>query len=189
MNVLVLDNYDSFTYNLVHILRQLGVGHEVHRNDHITAEEASRFDRIILSPGPGIPAEAGNMPQIIAALLGKRPMLGICLGHQGIAEQQGARLENMDRVYHGVSTPIFHKNDSEIFDGIPPRFNAGRYHSWKVSQEALPDQIEVTAEDEAGDIMAFSIKGKSAYGVQFHPESIMTTEGERMINNFIHQAR
>lgn len=185
MSTLVLDNYDSFTYNLVHILRQLKVPHEVFRNDKISVDEAGRFDRILFSPGPGIPAEAGNMPAIIAAHIGTIPMLGICLGHQGIAEHLGAKLENMPKVFHGVNTPILQRAHSPIFKGVPSTFDAGRYHSWKVSLKSLPDKIAVTAEDEAGDIMAFDAIGLQAYGIQFHPESVMTPQGNRMIENFI----
>jgi len=185
MSTLVLDNYDSFTYNLVHILRQLGVAHEVHRNDKITVEEAGKFDRILFSPGPGIPQEAGHMPAIIAAHIGKIPMLGICLGHQAIAEHLGSRLENMTTVFHGVNTPIAQCSDSIIFRGVPATFEAGRYHSWKVSNDDLPDAIRVSAKDEAGDIMAFDVPGSMAFGIQFHPESVMTPEGNLMIENFI----
>lgn len=185
MSLLILDNYDSFTYNLVHIIRQLGIVHEVHRNDKISAEDTKRFERIILSPGPGIPSEAGNMPSIIAANISTKPLLGICLGHQAIAEHFGAQLENMTRVYHGVNTNIRQCGQPDIFGGIPKEFEAGRYHSWKVSRNGLPDNIEVTAEDDAGDIMAFSIKNSRAFGIQFHPESIMTRDGEQMIKNFL----
>ena len=185
MSTLVIDNYDSFTFNLVHILREIGEPHEVFRNDKITAEEAERFDRILFSPGPGIPAEAGNMPALIAAHIGRIPILGICLGHQAIAEHLGGRLENMKKVYHGVNTPILQRGRSELFAGVPETFEAGRYHSWKVSKEALPKTITVTAEDEAGDIMAFDTGELRAFGIQFHPESVMTPQGNRMIENFI----
>ncbi len=185
MSLLILDNYDSFTYNLVHIIRQLGIDHEVHRNDKISAEDSMNFERIILSPGPGIPSEAGNMPSIISANVSSKPMLGICLGHQAIAEHFGAQLENMTRVYHGVHTNIKQCGHPEIFKGISNEFEAGRYHSWKVTREGLPDSIEVTAEDDEGDIMALSIKSSRAFGIQFHPESIMTRDGVQMIKNFL----
>jgi len=185
MNTLVIDNYDSFTYNLVHILRSLDVPHEVFRNDKITAEEAGRFDRILFSPGPGIPSEAGNMPEIIDKHIGQIPMLGICLGHQAIAEQLGATLENMPKVFHGVSTPIEQKIASPIFKDVSNKFEAGRYHSWIVSKKDLPNTIAITAQDEAGDIMAFDATSLHAYGIQFHPESVMTPEGNLMIKNFI----
>ncbi len=184
MSTLVIDNYDSFTYNLVHILRQIGEPHEVHRNNKISVEEAGRFDRILLSPGPGIPNEAGNMPAIIATYIGRIPILGICLGHQAIAEHLGGQLKNMEKVFHGVNTTIIKCGKSELFTGVPEKFEAGRYHSWKVSRENLPSSIKVTAEDEAGDIMAFDVAELGAYGIQFHPESVMTPQGNRMIENF-----
>ncbi len=185
MSVLVLDNYDSFTFNLVHILRELGVSYEVHRNNKIDIAKVDRFERILFSPGPGIPSEAGFMPEIIESYIGKKPMLGICLGHQAIAEHLGGKLENMSKVYHGINTPILQKETSEIFNGIPEEFEAGRYHSWKVSKQALPDSISITAEDKEGDIMAFDVKEMNAFGIQFHPESVMTPEGNKMVKNFI----
>jgi len=185
MSTLVIDNYDSFTFNLVHILRQINEPYEVHRNNKITVEEVDRFDRILLSPGPGIPTEGGNMPAIINAFIGRVPILGICLGHQAIAEHLGGQLENMKKVYHGVNTAIVKCGESEIFAGIPDKFEAGRYHSWKVSRDKLPVSIKITAEDEAGDIMAFDVPELRAYGIQFHPESVMTPQGNRMIENFI----
>jgi len=185
MSTLVIDNYDSFTYNLVHILRQIGEPYEVYRNDKVSAEEASRFERILLSPGPGIPAEAGHMPAIISTHIGRVPILGVCLGHQAIAEHLGGKLENMSKVYHGIHTAIIKCADSELLKDVPKKFEAGRYHSWKVSRDNLPPAITVTAEDEEGDIMAFDALEHKAYGIQFHPESVMTPEGKRMIENFI----
>lgn len=189
MNILLIDNYDSFTYNLVHILRAMELPLEVRRNDKITLEEVANYDAIILSPGPGIPRDAGLMPDIIDRYAGKLPMLGICLGHQAIAEHLGANLVNMTKVYHGVRTPVFHSGQSAIFKGIPQQFEAGRYHSWTVDTHDLPPEIDVTARDSHGDIMAFS-SNKGLHGLQFHPESIMTDEGPRMMENFIkHVAR
>ncbi|MEM9051425.1 MAG: aminodeoxychorismate/anthranilate synthase component II [Bacteroidota bacterium] len=185
MSTLVLDNYDSFTFNLVHILRELEVPHEVHRNDKIDVSEVEKFDRILFSPGPGIPSEAGHMPKIIETFIGNKPMLGICLGHQAIAEHLGGKIENMSKVYHGISTPIFQKESSELFKDVPTEFEAGRYHSWKVSKENLPESIRITSEDEHGDIMSFDANGLKAFGIQFHPESVMTPEGSKMIQNFV----
>ncbi|MEM7103261.1 MAG: aminodeoxychorismate/anthranilate synthase component II [Bacteroidota bacterium] len=185
MKVLVIDNYDSFTYNLVHILREIGIDHEVHRNDKIEIEAVDKFDKIIFSPGPGIPSEAGNMPEIIGRYVKTKPMLGICLGHQAIAEHFGGRLVNMPKVYHGIKTKIITTDTDVIFNGLPETFEAGRYHSWKVDKQDLPDVINVTAEDEVGDIMAFSHKAHKLFGLQFHPESIMTTHGKTMIENFL----
>ncbi|MEZ4686005.1 MAG: aminodeoxychorismate/anthranilate synthase component II [Bacteroidia bacterium] len=183
MNILVLDNYDSFTYNLVHILRDLKLSHEVFRNDKITPDEVLKYDGIILSPGPGIPRDAGHMPEIIRRYADKIPMLGICLGHQAIAEYLGARLVNMKQVYHGVKTPVFHNNQSVIFQDVPQQFEAGRYHSWTVDTLELPPEMNITARDAHGDIMAFSCG--TMYGLQFHPESVMTAEGRTMVENFI----
>jgi anthranilate synthase component 2 len=186
MKILVLDNYDSFTYNLVYILRQEAIEVDVIRNDKITAEEAQKYDGILLSPGPGIPEEAGNMPQIIEECCGKTPMLGICLGHQAIAEYLGAHLINRDEVLHGMQTPILKTpHYSDILEGIEDTFLAGRYHSWEVSMKKLPEEIKVTAIDEDGSIMALEHDEKSLYGLQFHPESVMTLTGTRMIKNFI----
>ena len=182
---LLLDNYDSFTYNLVHILRSMNVEYEVYRNDKIGPEEALSFDIIILSPGPGIPSEAGNMANIIAACAGKKHILGICLGHQAIAEYLGGKLNNMSRVYHGVKSKISIKINEGIFEGIPKKIEVGRYHSWEVAQEDLPENISITAEDEIGTIMALSSSSLKLYGIQFHPESVMTEYGDKMIRNFL----
>ena len=185
MKLLVLDNYDSFTYNLVHMFRSMNIEHEVYRNDKICPEEALSFDVIILSPGPGIPSEAGNMPQIIATCAGQKPILGICLGHQAIAEYLGAKLNNMSKVYHGVKSKISITSNEEIFQGIPEKIEVGRYHSWEVVREDLPENISVTAEDDRGTIMALSASSLKLYGIQFHPESVMTEHGQEMIRNFL----
>ncbi len=185
MKLLVLDNYDSFTYNLVNIFRSMNIDHEVHRNDKISPEEALSFDVIILSPGPGIPSEAGNMPKIIAACTGKKPILGICLGHQAIAEYLGAKLNNMSLVYHGVQTKIIIMSNEGIFQGLPMEIDVGRYHSWEVSRDGLPENISIIAEDENGTIMALSDYSKKIYGIQFHPESVMTEYGQAIIKNFL----
>ena len=185
MKLLVLDNYDSFTYNLVHMFRSMNIDYEVHRNDKISPEEALSFDVIILSPGPGIPSEAGNMAEIIAACAGKKPILGICLGHQAIAEYLGAKLNNMSSVYHGVKNKINILSNEEIFEGIPQEIQVGRYHSWEVVCEGLPENITVTAVDENDTIMALSDASQKLYGIQFHPESVMTEYGKEMIQNFL----
>jgi anthranilate synthase component II len=185
MRILVLDNYDSFTYNLVHIIRELEVDHEVHRNDQIAVDEVARFDAIVLSPGPGIPSEAGIMPELIQVYAPKKPIFGICLGHQALAEYMGATLRNMDTVFHGVHSTIRHTKDSPLFKGIPPEFQAGRYHSWVVEKDNLPSAICVTAVDEDNSIMAIQHEHLPLFGVQFHPESIMTEYGKEMVENFI----
>lgn len=185
MKLLVLDNYDSFTYNLVHMFRSMNIEHEVYRNDKITAEEALEFDLIILSPGPGIPSEAGNMGEIISTCAGKKPILGICLGHQAIAEYLGGKLNNMSTVYHGVKSQISITSDEEIFEGIPEKIEVGRYHSWEVIREGLPENVLITAEDENGGVMALSDPSKKMYGIQFHPESVMTEYGDQMMRNFL----
>lgn len=186
MKLLVIDNYDSFTYNLVYILKQNKLDFDVFRNDKISAHDAQKYDGILLSPGPGIPEEAGHMPEIIAACAGKIPILGICLGHQAIAQYLGGEIIQRTEVLHGMQTPILlTENQSVLFKDIPMHFKAGRYHSWELSKEDIPAEIEVTAVDEDGSVMALQNEDKNLYGLQFHPESIMTPEGDKMVNNFI----
>jgi len=186
MKLLVIDNYDSFTYNLVYILKQKKLDFDVFRNDKISPLEAQEYDGILLSPGPGIPEEAGHMPEIIKACAGKVPMLGICLGHQALAQFLGGEIIIRKEVLHGIQTPILlTANSSEIFKEIPLHFQAGRYHSWELSKEDIPANIEVTAVDEEGSVMALQNKEQNLYGLQFHPESIMTPEGDKMVSNFI----
>ena len=185
--VLVLDNYDSFTYNLVHIIEQLGsCQFEVHRNDKIAVEQVKGFDKILLSPGPGIPTEAGNMPAIVKEYAASKSILGVCLGHQCIGEVFGAKLVNMGFPMHGKTSVINVTSDGEpLFNGLPRSFVVGRYHSWLVERDTLPDCIEVTAVDEKDQIMALRHKNLKVCGVQFHPESIMTEGGVRMIENWL----
>lgn len=187
MKILVIDNYDSFTYNLVHYLHEIHEGEVVVlRNDVVDVEAAAGYDAILFSPGPGIPEEAGNMPAIIKALAGKVPMLGVCLGHQAIGESFGGTLVNLDKVYHGVMTAVQVVNEAhEIFEGVPTIFDAGRYHSWVVSKDDFPEVLEVTAVSPDGEIMALRHKSYPIHGVQFHPESIMTAEGKRILGNFL----
>lgn len=186
MSILVIDNYDSFTYNLVYILKQINIDYEVYRNDKISPEEALNYEGILISPGPGIPEEAGNMPAIIEHCAGKIPILGICLGHQAIAQHLGGQLINQSKVFHGIQTNIkLSQKSSAIFNGIPRNFKAGRYHSWEVSKVNLPDEIEITAYDDQLRIMAIQHTELNLFGVQFHPESIMSPEGPIIIKNFI----
>ena len=185
MKVLLFDNYDSFTYNLLHILRELGVSTEVYRNDQITLDEVERFDKIILSPGPGIPEEAGILLPLIRRYAPHKSILGVCLGEQAIGEVFGASLENLSEVYHGVQTPVKLVAHDYIFDGLEQTLMVGRYHSWVVRRSGLPDCLTVTAEDEEGRIMALRHKTYDVHGVQFHPESILTPQGKRVVENFI----
>jgi len=183
-NILLIDNYDSFTFNLVHYLEDLDIKVTVVRNDKITAQECEIYDAIVLSPGPGIPSEAGNLISIIDYMKDKKPLLGICLGHQAITEVFGGKIINLDKVYHGVSTQMTH-NGNAIFNHIDTNFEAGRYHSWAAQNSSFPDVLEITATDENGQIMALKHKELPIYGLQFHPESIMTPQGKTMLKNFI----
>ena len=191
MKILVLDNYDSFTFNLVQYIQEiLGTEVDVFRNDAISLDEVEAYDVIVLSPGPGIPSEAGIMPKLIQRFAPSKTILGVCLGHQAIGEAFGAKIENLKTVFHGVETPIATTEvDEPMFEGLPEPFQAGRYHSWVVREDTLPTDLVVTARDTAGAIMAIKHKTYNVRGVQFHPESIMTTEGKQMLRNFfVHHA-
>ena len=186
MKILVFDNYDSFTYNLVHVIRQLGYKDiDVFRNDKITLEEVARYDKIILSPGPGIPSESGLLLDLIRAYAPTKSILGICLGEQAIGEAFGAVLENLEEVYHGVSTPVEVVADDLLFRGMERRFEVGRYHSWIVGKENFPSDLLVTARDDHGHIMALAHKTHDVRGVQFHPESVLTPKGETILKNWL----
>ena len=186
MKLLIFDNYDSFTYNIVHAVRELGVEPTIARNDQISLDEIDEFDKIIISPGPGIPSESGILPQLLERYATTKPILGICLGHQAIGERFGARLLNLPEVYHGIQTPIRVIADDYLFDGLDPEFPVGRYHSWVVDTEDFPsDQLEVTAVDADGRIMAMRHRELDVHGVQFHPESILTPAGLTIIENFL----
>lgn len=190
MHILVLDNYDSFTYNLVQYLQELlGRKVDVFRNDAISLEEVDRYDVIVLSPGPGLPAEAGIMPELLRRYVAEKLILGVCLGHQAIGEAFGGVLQNLAQVYHGISTPVFCESASSVlFEGLPAEFEAGRYHSWVVNKDSIPDCLQVTAWDVQGEVMAFRHREYDVFGVQFHPESIMTPLGKAMLNNFLEYA-
>jgi anthranilate synthase component II len=186
--ILVLDNYDSFTYNLVHMIEKLRPEFQVDviRNDKINLEEAEHYERIVLSPGPGIPEEAGDLIPLIKKYGGRKPILGVCLGQQAIAEAFGGKLRNLDRVFHGISTPMMvSSKDSVLFEGVANPFEAGRYHSWVVDEQSLPAEFKVTAKDADGNVMAIENRELKIYGVQFHPESIMTPQGELIMLNFL----
>ncbi len=190
MHILVLDNYDSFTYNLVQYLQEL-LGHkvDVFRNDAIALEAVERYDVIVLSPGPGLPSEAGIMPDLLQRYAAEKVILGVCLGHQAIGEAFGGVLQNLTQVYHGISTPIFcDPASSVLFEELPAEWEAGRYHSWVVNKESVPDCLQVTAWDAQGEVMAFRHREHDVFGVQFHPESIMTPLGKAMLNNFLEYA-
>jgi anthranilate synthase component II len=186
MKILVLDNYDSFTYNLVHIIRALGYGMDVYRNDKIILEEVKKYDKILLSPGPGIPDEAGIMKQVIKEYGPTKSILGVCLGHQGIGEVYGAKLFNIPKVLHGVTSIVELKDQDEyLFRGVTPKFQATHYHSWAVVPESINGNLKVTAVNDEGLVMALRHVQYDVKGVQFHPESIMTLEGPKMIENWL----
>lgn len=184
--IFVLDNYDSFTYNLVQAIGKLGVRVEVARNDAITAAEllALNPSALILSPGPGRPEDAGNMPDILAAALGKLPILGVCLGHQMIGLHFGGKVVAAPELVHGKATRVFHDGRT-LYRGLSDPFEAGRYHSLIVAQEGLPTALEVTARTQQGEIMGLRHRTLPVEGVQFHPESILTPEGDRLLANFV----
>ena len=171
--ILILDNYDSFTYNIVHLLHELGTEVDIARNDRISVEEAGRYNRIILSPGPGIPSEAGILPEVVKRYAAEKSILGICL-------------ENLPEVFHGICTPVRVIAEEKMFSGLGESFDVGRYHSWVVSRKNLPQCLTVTAEDAAGRIMALSHKSYDVRGLQFHPESILTPMGKMMMANWLH---
>ena len=192
MKILIFDNYDSFTYNLVHLVEK--ITHEkvdVYRNDKIPLEKISEYDKIILSPGPGVPSEAGLLLPLIKEYAATKSILGVCLGHQAIGEAFGGKLTNLSSVFHGVATPVKTVNsqrstvNSQLFNGLPAIFDAGRYHSWIVSKENFPGELEITAEDENGYIMALQHKTYDVQGVQFHPESVLTPDGEKIMRNWL----
>lgn len=185
--ILVIDNYDSFTYNLVHILREQGLEESMRivRNDQFELNEVVDYSHILLSPGPGLPKDAGLMPQVIQRYAPTKNILGVCLGHQGIAEVFGARLFNLPQVYHGMVTPIELKTEDPLFKGLPDSFNVCRYHSWIVEKDSLPEDLEVTSVAENGNIMSLRHKKFNVRGVQFHPESIMTEHGKMLIQNWL----
>lgn len=185
MKIVIIDNYDSFTYNLAHLVNELGAEVTVYRNDQFQLNQLEPFDKIILSPGPGIPSEAGLLLDVIKAYAGKKPILGVCLGHQAIGEYFGGKLTNLSEVFHGVATEGTQLANDYIFDSLPRRIVMGRYHSWVVDRENFPDCLEVTAESDEGQIMALRHRHYDIHGIQFHPESVLTPEGRVMVDNFL----
>jgi len=186
VKILVFDNYDSFTYNLVHAVKKLGYTDvEVHRNDQIALDDIERFDKIILSPGPGVPSESGILLDVIRRYAPTKSILGVCLGEQAIAEAFGGTLINLTEVYHGVSSMVNVLQEDVLFNGLAKQLEVGRYHSWAAEKTTLPDCLTITAEDEEGMIMALQHKTYDVRGVQFHPESVLTPDGERMLKNWL----
>ncbi len=185
MKTIIIDNYDSFTYNLSHLVKELGEDVTVRRNDQFKLSDLEGFDNIILSPGPGIPEEAGLLMEVIRTYAGRKPILGVCLGHQAIGEVFGAKLENLSSVFHGVATEGTQFGIDPIFAGLPQRIVMGRYHSWVVSKEQFPDCLEVTAESDEGQIMALRHRQFNVHGIQFHPESVLTLEGRTIVKNWL----
>ena len=185
MNIVIIDNYDSFTYNLSHLMKELGAQVTVLRNDQFQLDDLEVFDKIVLSPGPGIPSEAGLLLDVIRTYAGRKPMLGVCLGHQAIGEVFGAHLENLSDVFHGVATEGTQLGNDPIFAGLPRRITLVRYHSWVVSREGFLDCLEITAESDEGQIMALRHRDFDIHGIQFHPESVLTLQGRDIIQNWL----
>ena len=184
MKILLLDNYDSFTYNLVHLVEKVtGLGPDVYRNDKISLDAVEAYDRIILSPGPGLPKDAGIMPALLARYHASKAIFGVCLGMQAIGEFYGGTLHNLKKVYHGQAIPVTHHQET-IFQNCPPQFLTGRYHSWVVAREGLPRELRVIATDPDGHIMALQHLTDDVCGVQFHPESILSECGEQVFRNW-----
>ncbi|NVJ89255.1 MAG: aminodeoxychorismate/anthranilate synthase component II [Flavobacteriaceae bacterium] len=191
MKILILDNYDSFTYNLVHMVEEItGNFPDVYRNDEISIENVDNFDVIMLSPGPGIPDEAGILKDVIKTYAGKKPIFGVCLGLQAITEVFGGKILNLNEVYHGVATEMtVVDKDAVIFKNIPDKFLAARYHSWLASEDGFPSDLIITSRDEEGGIQAVQHKTYNISAVQFHPESILTEVGKQLVTNFIENAK
>ena len=185
MKTLLIDNYDSFTYNLRQILEEEGGEVTVWRNDRFKLQDVKPFDHVVLSPGPGIPSEAGLLEDVIRTWAETKPILGICLGEQAIGEVFGGKLFNLPHVFHGVQTPVHILEEEPLFRNLPSTIQAGRYHSWVVSKEDFPTCLQITAESEEGQIMALRHRTLPVHGIQFHPESILTPCGRTIIHNFI----
>lgn len=187
MRILIIDNYDSFTYNLVHLIEKItGDKVTVVYNDKFSIHDIDSFDRLILSPGPGLPADAGLLKQAIEYAMSKIPVLGVCLGHQAIGEVFGAKLKNLDEVYHGVSSNIHAtENADPLYKNLQFPIQAGRYHSWVIDPKTLPESLLATTTDDYGNIMSIRHRTLDVVGIQYHPESILTTEGEKIMSNWI----
>ena len=185
MKTVIIDNYDSFTYNLAHLVKELGAEVSVVRNDQFRLSELKPFDKIILSPGPGIPTEAGLLMDVIDAYASVKPILGVCLGHQAIGEYFGGKLTNLSQVFHGIASIISITAPDYIYKELPAQVQVGRYHSWVVDNEGLPYCLEVTSVSEEGQIMSLRHKQYDVRGIQYHPESVLTPEGRKIIANWL----
>ena len=185
MEIVIIDNYDSFTYNLSHLVKELGAEVTVLRNDKFTLDTLQPFDKIILSPGPGIPSEAGLLLDVIKTYAGQKPILGVCLGHQAIGEVFGGQLTNLSEVFHGVATPCTITQPDYLFQGLPTQIEVGRYHSWVVDRESLPDCLEVTSQSPEGYIMSLRHKHYDIRGIQYHPESVLTPQGKQILRTWL----
>ncbi len=189
MKILVFDNYDSFTYNLVQLIREIASDAkvEVFRNDEIPLEDVKAYDKILLSPGPGIPSESGLLLPLIKEYAATKSIFGVCLGQQAIGESFGGSLSNLSKVYHGIATPLHLTNPSTLFEGLPNTFSVGRYHSWVVNEKDLPSDLIITSKDDDGYIMSLEHKTYDVKGVQYHPESVLTPDGAKIISNWLKQ--
>lgn len=185
MKTVIIDNYDSFTYNLAHLVKELGAEVDVLRNDKFELEELEKYDKIILSPGPGIPEEAGLLLEVIRTYAGRKPMLGVCLGEQAIGQVFGGKLTNLSEVFHGIQTNVKIKNKDYIFDGLPTEIPVGRYHSWVVDTDGFPEELVITAISPEGQIMALKHREYDVHGIQFHPESVLTPDGKQIVGNWL----
>ena len=185
MKTVIIDNYDSFTYNLAHLVKELGAEVDVLRNDKFELEELEKYDKIILSPGPGIPEEAGLLLEVIRTYAGRKPILGVCLGEQAIGQAFGGKLTNLSEVFHGIQTDVKIKNKDYIFSGLPTEIPVGRYHSWVVDTDGFPEELVITAISSEGQIMALKHREYDVHGIQFHPESVLTPDGKQIVGNWL----
>ena len=185
MKTVIIDNYDSFTYNLAHLVKELGAEVDVLRNDKFELEELEKYDKIILSPGPGIPEEAGLLLEVIRTYAGRKPILGVCLGEQAIGQAFGGKLTNLSEVFHGIQTNVKIKNKDYIFSGLPTEIPVGRYHSWVVDTDGFPEELVITAISSEDQIMALKHREYDVHGIQFHPDSLLTPDGKQIVGNWL----
>ena len=185
MKTVIIDNYDSFTYNLAHLVKELGAEVDVLRNDKFELEELEKYDKIILSPGPGIPEEAGLLLEVIRTYAGRKPILGVCLGEQAIGQAFGGKLTNLSEVFHGIQTNVKIKNKDYIFSGLPTEIPVGRYHSWVVDTDGFPEELVITAISSEGQIMALKHREYDVHGIPFHPDSVLSPDGKQIVGNWL----